>query len=76
MTAARHSAETLVNLDRYPLHDPNARAQIVADGRRGMAEVGSAVLPGFLRPEAVQTMAAEAAALVPVSHRRDRMLTA
>ena len=72
----RARAEELVDLDRYPLHDPAARAEIVAEARAGMAALGSAVLPGFLRPAAVAAMAAEAAALVPASHRRDRMLTA
>jgi hypothetical protein len=69
-------AELLVDLERYPLDNPQARERIVAAARADMAASGSAVLPGFLRPEAVRAMVAEAAALIPVSHRRDRMLSA
>lgn len=70
------NAETLVDLDRYPILDPAGRAQVVAAARRSMAAEGSAVLPGFLTPDAVAAMAAEARGLVPVSHRRDLMLGA
>lgn len=76
MGARTDDADGLVDLDRYPLHDPAARAAIVAEARAGMEALGSAVLPGFLRPAARAAMAAEATALVAASHRRDRMLTA
>lgn len=69
-------AEDLVDLDRYPLFDPAERARIIARARHGLEELGSAILPGFLRPAAVTAMAAEAAALIPHAHRRDRMLGA
>ncbi|MCB9946374.1 MAG: arpA protein [Rhodospirillaceae bacterium] len=68
--------EALVDLDRYPLADPDARARIVADARAAFADTGAALLPGFLRSEAVAAMAAEALRLLPVAYRRDHMLTA
>lgn len=68
--------EDLIDLDRYPLFDPARRAGIARDARRGMAEIGSAILPGFLRTDAIARMAAEAMTQFPVSHRRDRMLSA
>ena len=61
----------LVDLDRYPLLDlDGARAlTVVAEGRRGLADRGLAELPGFLRPEAVGALVAEAEALAPLAHR-------
>ena len=68
--------EILVDLDRYPLFDAQARAGVVAAARQGLSEIGSAVLPGFLRPAAIEMLVAEATAILPAAHRRDRMLTA
>lgn len=67
--------DTLVDLDRYPLFDPARRSYVVAAARQGLAETGSAVLPGFLRHEAIDLLVAEAMAILPAAHRRDRMLT-
>ena len=50
--------EDAVDLDRYPLLDPEGRAGVIAEARRTLADNGTAILPGFLRPEAVTTMAA------------------
>ena len=69
-------AESLVDLSRYPLLDPVGRTQVVAAAQRSIKAEGSAVLPGFLTPDAVDAMAAEARALIPVSHRRDLTLGA
>jgi hypothetical protein len=45
----------LVDLDRYPLSDPD----VVAAGRADLAADGVTTLPGFLRPEAVAEIVAE-----------------
>jgi hypothetical protein len=68
--------ERLVDLDRYPLFDPAGRTAILEAGRRNLAECGAAVLPGFLLPDGVALLAAEAMASMPAAHRRDRMLRA
>ena len=68
--------DVAVDLDRYPLFDPVARAAIVDRAQRSLADTGSAILPGFLRPDAIVTMADAAGALYDVAHRRDRMLGA
>ena len=68
--------DVAVDLDRYPLFDPAQRAAIVDTAQRSLAETGSAILPGFLRDDAVETMAGAAGALLEVAHRRDRLLTA
>lgn len=60
-----------IDLDRYPLDDlqsPQGRA-LLADIKRNMAERVIASLPGFLRPEALARMAAEAEALEPLAYR-------
>lgn len=64
-------AAALVDLDRYPLLDlDGARARaVVAEGRHGLAERGLVELPGFLRPDAVAALVAEAEALAPLAHR-------
>jgi len=68
------SPETLVDLDRYPIHkleSPQAQA-VVARGRADLTgPEGLALFPGFVRPEALKGMAAEAEALTPRAFRRD-----
>lgn len=63
----------LVDLERYPLTTPDAplRRQVVAAARRGLAEKGVAILPGFVRPEPLRLMAEEAAALKARAHLED-----
>lgn len=63
----------IVDLDRYPITDldsPRARA-VVAEGRAALASDGLALLPGFVRADALRAMAAEAQRLVPQAYRRD-----
>lgn len=63
----------IVDLERYPIADltaPPAQAAI-ARGRAALAGDGLALLPGFVRSEALSAMAAEAQALVPRAFRRD-----
>ncbi len=65
--------DALVDLDRYPiadLTDPRTQAAI-ARGRADLADDGLALLPGFVRAEALTAMAAEAQALAPRAYRRD-----
>lgn len=66
----------LVDLDRYLLNSESGRAAIIAEGRRQLAVDGCAILPGFVRPDAVARMAAEVMDLLPGAHRRDLMLGA
>jgi hypothetical protein len=60
-----------LDLDRYPLHDLASEPVrvLVRECRAQLAATGSCVLPGFLRPNAISAMAAEAVALVPLAHR-------
>jgi hypothetical protein len=65
--------EEIVDLDRYPITDldsPRARA-VVAEGRAALASDGLALLPGFIRADALKIMAEEAQGLVPQAFRRD-----
>ena len=65
--------ERIVDLSRYPIADlssPQGRA-VIAKGRAALAGDGLALLPGFIRPEALASMAAEAQALTPKAFRRD-----
>jgi len=69
--------QDLVDLDRYPIDRPESAegAALVARLRRDLDETALALLPGFLRPEAVAGMAAEASALAPGAHYRDKLRT-
>ncbi len=61
-----------IDLERYPiapLAGVPARA-LAEDCRAQLAATGSCLLPGFLRPDAVARMAAEAAAVAPLAHRK------
>jgi len=51
----------LLDLDRYPIDDPNSPTcrRLVDDCRAQLRESGVAALPGFVRPDAIATMAAE-----------------
>jgi hypothetical protein len=63
----------LLDLERYPVTDlasPAGRAML--DTARGsLAEKGVAILPGFVRAEAIGELAREVAALKPRAHRED-----
>jgi hypothetical protein len=60
-----------VDLARYPIEDLDAPAgrALVARCRAALAEDGACELEGFLRPEAVARMVAEADAVAPAAHR-------
>ena len=70
---AAPEAASLVDLDRYPVTDPDGPAcrAVVAEARRSLAEKGVAILPGFVRSEALAAMSREAEALVPKAHLED-----
>jgi hypothetical protein len=69
----RPDPATLVDLERYPIDTtdaPGATAAI-ATARADLARQGVAVLPGFLRPDAIAMMVAEADELADGRHHQD-----
>lgn len=65
----------LVDLARYPLTDPHARAHLVERCRRELEAESCVMLPGFIPADAVRRMSDEAMAALPEAHRRDHHLT-
>ena len=65
----------LVDLARYRLDDPASRTALVADARKGLEASSCVVLPGFVRREAIERMAAESTRLRPRAWRRDDAMT-
>ena len=63
----------LVDLDRYPIHElqRSSAQELVETCRAGLREEGAVRLDGFVRTEAVDRMAAEAAALAPLGYPND-----
>lgn len=63
----------IVDLDRYPLHEPDgpAVAMLLREGRARLASDALHILPGFVRPAAAEAMAAELEARVPMASRLD-----
>lgn len=61
----------LIDLDRYPILDPDSPrgAALIAEIRARMAETVLCALPGFLKPEVMPRLVAEAEALVPLAYR-------
>ena len=62
--------EDLVDLERYPLQNldsPTARG-LIERVTGDLARDGASSLPGFLKPAAIELMAAEAEALGPLAH--------
>ncbi|MGE0210121.1 MAG: hypothetical protein AB7S41_00320 [Parvibaculaceae bacterium] len=66
----------LLDLDRYPIHDPASRTELVEEGRRQLEAESCVVLPGFLAPGVADAMSEEAMRTVPQAYRRDRQYTA
>lgn len=62
--------ENLVNLEKYPLDDPDSpRAEAVLDRlREGLERDGAVSLPGFLTPEGLSLLADEGNALAPLAY--------
>lgn len=63
--------ENIVNLEAYPLHEPNSAAYdaAVLRAKDAMNRDGSASLPDFLTPEGIALTAFEAEALSPLAYR-------
>lgn len=61
----------ILDLERYPLHEPDspAVAALLDQGRETLARDALFTLPGFVRPAAVEAMAGELEARVPVASR-------
>ena len=65
---ATHDPATIVDLDRYPLGDPAASSALAASLGARLRDEGVAVLPGFVRAEAVDRIVTESDALAPDGH--------
>jgi len=65
----------LIDLARYPLHDPHGRAALVESCRRELAAESCVMLSGFVTEEAIRRMVGEAMATLPRANRRDHHLT-
>jgi alkylated DNA repair dioxygenase AlkB len=66
--------EDIVDLDRYPIVDPGSPRlnRAIDAGQAALAGAdGLALIPGFIRTEALAAMAREAQALTPKAFRRD-----
>lgn len=65
----------IVDLDRYPLHQPDSPAvqELLQLGRATLRREALFTLPGFLRSEAAEAMAAEIEGRVPFSARFDTL---
>lgn len=68
----------LIDLDRYPVDalDTERGARFLESCRAELAETGACNLKGFIRPEAVNALAAEAVALEPQAFRKDKVRNA
>ena len=62
--------EELVDLQRYPVLDPGGAAycDLVADARAQLVATGAVELPGFLGPDGVAELVADAEELAPRAH--------
>lgn len=60
----------LVDLDRYPVDELRGAAgrSLIESIQADLDETGSATLPGFLRPAALEAMVAEAESLAPLAY--------
>ena len=64
------TAETLINLDAYPIHeDGPARDEVIEKVRADLAQDGCAVLKEFLTPTAIELITAEADDVHHLAHR-------
>ncbi len=53
-----HTLADIVDLDRYPIHEPDSAAYVAAvdEARKGLRSVGCAVIKDMVRPEAVEAL--------------------
>ena len=68
------SVHDLIDLDRYPLDQPDSAelASVITDAHETLDDTGVCLLPGFVRTEAVPLLVAEAESLMDQSNRQDR----
>ena len=66
----RTRPEDLIDLARYPLHEPEGAAyrELLRAGRARLAEDGALALPGFVTAAAVAALVREAEALLPQAY--------
>jgi len=65
-------AAALVDLDRYPIHDPDgAGAPVLAHHAAELRDTGVSILPGFVRAEVLGGLVAECDALAAGAHHQD-----
>jgi len=62
---------SLVAIDRYPVNDLDAAAPVIAAAREALTERGVAILPGFVRSEALEVMVDEADELAQLGNHQD-----
>jgi hypothetical protein len=67
------SPADLIDTVRYPVSEARSprAAALLADLQSSLRRRGAAILPGFLRREAVDAIAAEVERLLPTAHRED-----
>ncbi len=70
--------DALVDLDRYPLLnlDGTAAQALLHSARAQLAAIGACELPGFLRPEGLDAVVADARELAPGAYRSEGVGTA
>jgi hypothetical protein len=66
--------KAVINYDRYPLADADARSAILARARQQLADCGSASFPEFVAPAALKSMIDEGLAKHPLAYRRNQEL--
>ena len=66
-------AHEIIDTDRYPIHGRGSEAyqNVVADLHRQINEDGCAVVPNFVRPDALRAMRRDSEALAPHAHYRE-----
>ncbi len=72
------AAAALVDLERYPVLDPGCAelTSVVATARAQLAAIGAAELPGFVHPDGVAALIADAESLEGQAHRSGGLGTA
>jgi hypothetical protein len=65
--APQQDCLSLVNLDRYPIDNPDGPelCDVITIARRNLAQTGCVRLPGFIKADAFDLLAAETTALTP-----------
>jgi hypothetical protein len=69
-TADDRSVEHVVDTGRYPVCEPESPGwwDVVERSRHELRQVGCSVLPGFVRPEQIETLRREGAAVAPLAY--------